>query len=243
MPWTWYSNVVQTQTKNWTQLLFYFFVLVNVVMPFLGMRVFFISGSCFKLNFPRNSVLRKRFNWIPKLTGARMDWLCSFLVGICPISSTSYLHGLKSGKIAQMCLAFDDIKSFRYLVWRVFWSVFYMCLYFLGIGSSNVDWWALSFRDNCTSYGRAFSILACSQLVIVLWHVWRDLVTWDLPVKTGCCACIYAASSSLRIHATTNNEARELRVTLPAGCCSSYLQLAGDCQRYDSSIACNFGYL
>ena len=46
-----------------------------------------------------------------------------FFVGKWLLSSTSYLYGLKSARIAQLLFFFDDIIFFRCLVRGVFWSV------------------------------------------------------------------------------------------------------------------------
>ena len=52
-----------------------------------------------------------------------------------------------------------------------------------------------------------------------------------LLVKTGKYTCIYAASTSRRIHATARNKARKLRITSHAGCRLTYLQFESDFTR------------
>ena len=56
-----------------------------------------------------------------------------------------------------MCFSFDEIKSFRWLVWGIFWSVLYMCPFFSAMEFSNIVWWASSMQFNFTSYVRVSS--------------------------------------------------------------------------------------
>ena len=69
------------------------------------------------------------------------EWI-DFAFFVCKwlLSSTSYLYGLKSARIAQLLFFFGDINFFRCLVWGVFWSVLQKRLYFLAIWFWNVDW-------------------------------------------------------------------------------------------------------
>ena len=46
----------------------------------------------------------------PKITNGV---ILHFLLTLCPVSLNLNLHGLKSRRNAQVCLLFDDIKSFR----------------------------------------------------------------------------------------------------------------------------------
>ena len=55
--------------------------------------------------------------------------------------------------------------------------------------------------------------------------------TCSLPVKTVKFTCSYAASTSHRIDAIARYKARKFRVTSPAGCKLTYLQLAGEFSR------------
>ena len=92
---------------NWLQLLFYFFVLVGIVTAVIG--VSFFSAAFYVLDW---SFLLLHFdgnvcNWIPKMIWPRMDWFWGFFVGKWLLSSTSYLCGLKSARIAAF-----------YLFWR-----------------------------------------------------------------------------------------------------------------------------
>ena len=49
--------------------------------------------------------------WTPKVILRQMNWFWSFCVEICLVSSSSYLHGLKSLRDANLWLSFDDMKS------------------------------------------------------------------------------------------------------------------------------------
>ena len=53
----------------------------------------------------------------------------------------------------------------------------------------------------------------------------------QLTCKTGKFTCIYAASTSRRIHASARNKARKLRVNSPAVCKLTYLQFASEFTR------------
>ena len=124
--WTWCSNVVYTEMNeieytscflkfvgeyscisNWKE----FCLSVGQVIIWIFLVLHFYGSVC------------KR---ILKLIWPRINWLWIFFVGICLVSSLSlsYLQGLKSGRIVQLRFSFVDMKSFRILVWQVFWSVF-----------------------------------------------------------------------------------------------------------------------
>ena len=78
-----------------------------------------LDWSFFVLHFDGNVL-----NWFPKVIWPRKDWFWGFLSGngFLP-SSTSYLYGLNSARIAQLLFFFDDIIFVRCSVWGVFWSV------------------------------------------------------------------------------------------------------------------------
>ena len=104
-------------------------------------NVFFLSCvSGFRLKFLVLYFDGNVCNWIPGAIRPRMDRFWSFFVQKWLLSLTSYLYGLKSARIAQLLLVFDDINFFRCLVWGVFWSVFQKCLHFLAIWFCNIDW-------------------------------------------------------------------------------------------------------
>ena len=46
---------------------------------------------------------------------------------------------------------------FRWLVGGIYWSIFQLCSYFLAIGFSDINWWALLVQYNFISYGFTFS--------------------------------------------------------------------------------------
>ena len=133
------------------KLLFYFTVLVNIVASLTGMSFFRLSVS-FLVEVFSNCNVTETFA----------------IVGICLVSSTSYLHGLKFPRVAQMCFSSDDIMTFWSLAYRIFSFVFWMCLHVLAIGFSNIVWWALTKRCNCSSFVWSSPIVACFQLVTVI---------------------------------------------------------------------------
>ena len=61
---------------------------------------------------------------------------------------SSCLHGQKFARFAQLWFSFNDMNYLRWLVWEVFWTVFYLCPYFLTIGVSKNNWWASSMQSN-----------------------------------------------------------------------------------------------
>ena len=80
---------------NWLQLLFYFIVLMGINASVIGMS-FFIYVSGFRLNFYCFAVSRKRLKMESKIDLTTTGLFLEFFVGICLVSSTSYLHRLKS---------------------------------------------------------------------------------------------------------------------------------------------------
>ena len=123
---------------NWLQLLFYFIVLMGIVASVVRMS-FFTCGSGFILKFSRIALWRKRLQLDCKSDLATNGLILGFFVGKLLLSSTSYLYGLKSARIAQLLVSFDHI-SFRCLVWVAFWCVLQKCLNFLAIWFCNIDW-------------------------------------------------------------------------------------------------------
>ena len=193
------------------------------------------------------------WKWIPKVIWSLMDWFWSFSSEFCLfvdfISARTEIC-----MIAQVCFSFDEIKSFLWLVWGVFWSVLKVCPFFSAIDFSNVAWWALAMHCNFASYVCESSHPAFPQLMIAFPqfdkialpenagnftcssqvkrpHMQFTCVTCSLPVKTGNYTCFYAASTSRRIHAIAVNKARKLQVTSPAWCRLTYLQFAGEFTR------------
>ena len=72
---------------------------------------FFSCVSGFRKKFSRIALWRKRLQLDSKSYLATNGFFWSFLVGLCPVSSTSCLHGLKSTWIAQLFF-FLTISSF-----------------------------------------------------------------------------------------------------------------------------------
>ena len=124
---------------NWLQLLFYFIVLMGIVASVIGMS-FFSCGSGFILKFSRIALWRKRLQLDSNSDLTTNGLILGCFVGKWLLSSTSYLYGLKSARIAQLLFFFDDINFNRCLVWGVFWSVLHKCLYFSAIWFCNIDW-------------------------------------------------------------------------------------------------------
>ena len=87
---------------NLIQLLFYVIVLMSIVASVIGLS-FFSCVSSFRLNFSRTALWPKRLQLDSKsdltTTGLFLDF---FLVSLCLVSSTSYLHELKSTWITQL---------------------------------------------------------------------------------------------------------------------------------------------
>ena len=85
---------------------------------------FFLSCvSGFRLKFSRIAFWWKRLQLDSKSDLATKESILVSFDQKWLISLTSYLYGLKSARIAQLLVVFDDINFFRCLVWGVFWSV------------------------------------------------------------------------------------------------------------------------
>ena len=95
----------------WLQLLFYFFVLMGIVTAVIGMS-FFSCVSCFRLKFPPIALWRKRLQLDSKSDLTTNGLILRFSVGKWLLSLTSYLHGLKSARVAQLLFYFVDIIFF-----------------------------------------------------------------------------------------------------------------------------------
>ena len=97
---------------NWLQLLFHFFVLMGIFALVIGLS-FFNCVLGFRLKFSRIPVSGKCLQLESKTVLTMTGLILEFFVGICPVSSTSCLHGLKFVWIAQFFFIFDDMKLFR----------------------------------------------------------------------------------------------------------------------------------
>ena len=86
-----------------------------------------------------------------------MERVCNSSFNMCFISSSPYLHGLKSARNAQFWLTSEYIKCFRSLVLGVFWLVLSLCLYFWAIWFPDIDCWDLRMKNIFKSYGCTFS--------------------------------------------------------------------------------------
>ena len=76
---------------------------------------FFIYVSGFRWKFCRIAVSRKRWQLESKTDLTTTALLLYFFVGICLVSSTSYLNGLKFACLAQLLFSFDEINISRKL--------------------------------------------------------------------------------------------------------------------------------
>ena len=88
--------------ENWLQLLFYLIVLMGTVASVIGMS--FFSG--FRLKFSRIALLRKRLQLDAKSDLTTNGLILGFFVGKWLLSLTSYLHGVKSARNAQLFFFF-----------------------------------------------------------------------------------------------------------------------------------------
>ena len=107
--------------ENWLQLLPWFIVLIGINASVLRMS-FFSCVSGFRLKFSGIALWRKRLQLDSKNDLTTKGLILGFFVW----EMASFVD-FKSvwSKICKNCsilFLFDDIKSFRYLVWGVFWS-------------------------------------------------------------------------------------------------------------------------
>ena len=106
------------------QLLVSYVVLLKIVASFGGMGVFISETSFWAEIFSYCSVM-KRLYLESKTDLTRTGLFLEFSFRKCLIaliSSTSYLHRLKSARIVQLFVS-DDIECFRLLVSGIFCSV------------------------------------------------------------------------------------------------------------------------
>ena len=84
---------------------------------------FLCCVSGFRLKFSRFALWRKRLQFDSRSDLATNGPILGFFLEKWLLFMTSYLYGVKSAKIVQFLVVFDDINFFRCLVWGVFWSV------------------------------------------------------------------------------------------------------------------------
>ena len=82
--------------------------------------LFCVSG--FRLKFSRIALWRKRLQLDSRSDLATNGSILGFFVQKWLLSMTSYLHGMKLARIAQLLFYIDDIIFFRCLGWGVYWS-------------------------------------------------------------------------------------------------------------------------
>ena len=120
---TWCSNMAQTYMKETSYSYFFTSLYWLVWLPPLLEWFPFSCISCFGLKFSRIALWRKRMQLdsISDLTTNGL--ILEFFVQKWLLSSTSYLYGLISARIAQLLIVFDDINFFRCFVRGVLCSV------------------------------------------------------------------------------------------------------------------------
>ena len=89
---------------------------------------------------------------IPKVIWPRKDWFWSFSLEYCFFFVDFISARTEICMVAQVCFSFDEIKSFRWLIWMVFWSNLEISPFFSAIGFSNVVWSAFSMQSIFTYY-------------------------------------------------------------------------------------------
>ena len=102
---------------------------------------------------------------------------------------------LKPARIDHLCFSFDDMQSFWGLCWGVFWSVLWICLQFLAIGFSNIDWSALSMQTNftffvCASFIKIFLQKVTSFFFDFFWKPIDPFFTF--PFNVNCLLMFYS---------------------------------------------------
>ena len=141
---------------NSIQLLFYFIMLVGIVVSVTGMSFFQVCSRFYIEVFSYCSLTETYAIGFPKWFDN--EWIdFGFFVGKWLLSSTFYLYGLKSARIAELLLFFEDIKFFRCSVRGVFWSVLQKWLFFF---RHMILWYRL------TSSRKAMQLYILSRFVV-----------------------------------------------------------------------------
>ena len=109
---------------------------------------FFFNGSGFREKFSRIAQFSKSLQLGSKIELNTKGLTFEFFVRLWLVFLSSYPHGQKIARFAQLWFSFGGMKKFGWLVWEVFWSVLCSCPYFLTIGVSNNNWWASSTQSN-----------------------------------------------------------------------------------------------
>ena len=104
----------------WLQLLLYFIVMIDIAALVLGMSfLFWVSG--FKMKFSRVAMSRKRLKFESKTELTAIGLFLEIFVGVCLVSSISYLHGLKFALNCSIFIPLWRYQTFS-IVWGVLWS-------------------------------------------------------------------------------------------------------------------------
>ena len=137
----------------------FFIALVNIVASLIAEKLFHLWVRFYVEDFSY-CTFTEMFaigfqNWFDTA------WIIlAFFVEFCLISSSWNLRGLKPARIEHLCFSFDDMQSFRALCWGEFWSVLWICLQFLAMAFSNIDWWALSMQTS-------FTFFVCASFIMI----------------------------------------------------------------------------
>ena len=97
--------------ETWIQL-FFILVLLNVDASFIGVGCLFPSAG--KVLSCVLQCYRNVGNWISKVVWPRNYQFSTFMVEICPISTTLYVHGLNFASTVQVCVFSDEFHGFSY---------------------------------------------------------------------------------------------------------------------------------
>ena len=158
-------------------------------------------------------------SFVPKVNWPRMERSWTSSVRLCFVSSSPYLHGLKSVRSFHFCFASLEIKSSRWKIWGVFWCVLWVCLYLSDIGICDIVWWASSMQYNVSSHKCAsFCFFCCKWWSKKFWWLLKIdyfffksfcIINWLLMFHS-----VYCSSSFLN----ENTEANYCTCSLRAVC-------------------------
>ena len=157
------NSSLDINERNWIQFIFDFILLVYRTGSFVGMNFSSSVGqvSSFWLPFSHFAMLQKRLQLESRTDLTTKRLVAKFFVKICLVSSSLYSYGLKSARIAQLCVFFDDRKFFRQF--RLKGSL--VCSL-----SVVLFGWPLAIRYNFTCSVRASLTAVFSKLVTLSWH-------------------------------------------------------------------------
>ena len=129
----------------------------------------FFLGQALALDFPVLCFYWNNCQRVTKLFRLWTDCFCSFSVGMCFVSSRSFLHGLKTARISKLWFYFDDMNFFS-----VFSLSGFMVCSLLASEFSNTDSLALPKQYktnscNCATSGLVLWQKMMKQLFLYFW--------------------------------------------------------------------------